>query len=100
MLGHGAGGIVQRGIHKPTGTPVAIKTIKVDQKAKKEQMLNEIKGLINAQGCPQLVQWYAAFVAKQTGAVHVALELMDRGSLADVKKKLPASVKGVPENIL
>eukprot|EP00392_Amoebophrya_sp_AT5.2_P004716 g4724.t1 len=57
MLGHGAGGIVQKGVHKPTGTLVAIKTIKVDAKAKKEQMLNEIKGLINAQGCPQLVQW-------------------------------------------
>ena len=57
-LGHGAGGIVQKGVHKPTGTPVAIKTIKVDAKAKKEQMLNEIKGLINAIGCPQLVQWW------------------------------------------
>ncbi|CAD7966614.1 unnamed protein product [Amoebophrya sp. A25] len=100
MLGHGAGGIVQKGVHKPTGTPVAIKTIKVDAKAKKEQMLNEIRGLINAQGCPQLVQWYAAFVAKNTGAVHVALELMDRGSLADIKKKLPAEVTGVPEKIL
>lgn len=99
-LGHGAGGIVQRGIHKPTGTPVAIKTIKVDAKAKKEQMLNEIKGLINAQGCPQLVQWYAAFVAKGTGAVHVALELMDRGSLADLKRKLPPDMPGVPEHIL
>jgi hypothetical protein len=29
VLGHGAGGIVQKGVHKPTGTPVAIKTIKV-----------------------------------------------------------------------
>eukprot|EP00392_Amoebophrya_sp_AT5.2_P004717 g4725.t1 len=43
---------------------------------------------------------YAAFVAKNTGAVHVALELMDRGSLADIKKRLPAEVKGVPENVL
>lgn len=99
-LGHGAGGCVQKGVHKPSGTVVAIKTIKVDAKAKKEQMLNEIKGLINAQGCPQLVQWYAAFVAKNSGAVHVALELMDKGSLADLKKKLPPNFEGVPENIL
>lgn len=99
-LGHGAGGIVQRGTHKPTNTKVAIKTVKVDQKAKKEQMLNEIKGLINAQGCPQLVQWYAAFVAKNTGAVHVALELMDRGSLADIKKRMPETCPGLPEKPL
>lgn len=98
-LGHGAGGVVQKGIHKPTGMPLAIKTIKIDQNAKKEQMLNEIRGLINASGCPYLVQWYAAFVSKQTGAVHVALELMDRGSLADIKKNMPPDVPGVPENI-
>ena len=66
-LGHGAGGIVQRGIHKPTGTLIAIKTIKVDQKPKKEQLLNEIRGLINAQGCPQLVQWYQ--VQNRTGTL-------------------------------
>jgi len=99
-LGHGAGGCVQRGVHKPTGMAIAVKTVKIDAKAKKEQMLNEIKGLINAQGCPQLVQWYAAFVAKAGTTVHVALELMDRGSLGDLKKRLPESCTGVPESIL
>jgi len=98
-LGHGAGGVVQRGVHTPTGMPVAIKTVKVDNKGKRDQMLNEIKGLIYAKGCPYLVQWYAAFVAKSSGAVHVALELMDRGSLADLIKVLPKD-SVMPENIL
>jgi serine/threonine protein kinase len=87
-LGHGTGGVVQAGIHKPTGTRVAIKTVKVDSKAKKEQMLNEIKGLIQAEGCPSLVQWYAGFASKDVGAVHVVVELMDLGSLADLKRRL------------
>ena len=96
-LGRGAGGCVQRGRHKPTGMALAVKSIRIESKEKKEQLLNEIKGLINAQGCEQLVQWYAAFVSSNAGTVHVALELMDRGSLADLKRKLSVTL---PEEIL
>jgi len=43
------------------------------------------------------VQWYAGFANKRTNAVHVALEFMDRGSLADLKKRvLAAGEVGVP----
>lgn len=87
-LGSGAGGVVQAGVHKPTGTRVAVKTVKVDSRAKREQMLSEIKGLISAEGCPYLVQWYAGFVAKETGLVNVCIEFMDRGSLADLRRRL------------
>lgn len=68
-LGTGAGGVVQAGVHKPTGMRVAIKTVKVDRKEKREQMLMEIKGLVLAAGCPYLVQWYAGFVGKEGGDV-------------------------------
>lgn len=98
-LGAGAGGVVQRAIHKPSGMAVAIKTVKVDNKSKRDQMLNEIRGLIHAEGCANLVQWYAAFVARSSGSVHVALELMDRGSLADLQKKFPKGA-AVPEKYL
>eukprot|EP00439_Symbiodinium_sp_Y106_P013596 s7427_g1.t4 len=91
-LGTGAGGVVQAGVHKPTGMRVAIKTVKVDNKEKREQMLQEIKGLVLAAGCPYLVQWYAGFVGKDTGLVHVVVELMDRGSLADLRRRLAAPV--------
>mmetsp|Transcript_27864 Transcript_27864/g.64728 ORF Transcript_27864/g.64728 Transcript_27864/m.64728 type:complete len:333 (-) Transcript_27864:121-1119(-) len=91
-LGTGAGGVVQAGVHKPTGMRVAIKTVKVDNKEKREQMLKEIRGLVLAAGCPYLVQWYAGFVAKDTGLVHVVVELMDRGSLADLRRRLAGPV--------
>lgn len=87
-LGAGTGGFVQAGVHKPTGMRVAVKTVKVDKREKREQILHEIRGLIQAAGCPYLVQWYAGFVAKDTGLVHVILEFMDRGSLADLRRRL------------
>jgi serine/threonine protein kinase len=97
-LGAGAGGVVIKGVIKKTGVPVAVKTIKVDDKAKREQLLNELKGLVQSAGCPQLVQWYAGFVNKNTSAVHVALEFMDLGSLHDLQKRLRGS--GVPPHYL
>lgn len=96
-LGAGACGVVMKGIIKKTGMAVAIKTVKVDDKGKREQLLNEIRGLVQAEGCPYLVQWYAGFASKRSSSVHVALEFMDRGSLADLRKKVVATgARGVP----
>jgi len=97
-LGAGTMGVVQAGVHKPTGVRVAIKQVKVDNKEKREQMLHEIRGLIQAEGCPNLVQWHAGFVAKDCGSVHVVVELMDRGSLADLRRRLGEN--GVPHEHL
>lgn len=94
-LGAGACGVVMKGTIKTTGQTVAIKTVKVDDKGKREQLMNEIKGLVAAAGSKNLVQWYAGFVSKKSGAVHVVLEFMDRGSLADLKKRLGGA--GVPD---
>lgn len=87
-LGSGACGVVSRGTIKSTGTQVAVKTVKVDEKAKREQLLSEIQALVRVENCPNLVQWYAGFVSKITNTVHVVLEFMDRGSLADLRKKV------------
>eukprot|EP00440_Ansanella_granifera_P069401 gb/GFBE01075290.1/.p1 GENE.gb/GFBE01075290.1/~~gb/GFBE01075290.1/.p1 ORF type:complete len:339 (+),score=91.35 gb/GFBE01075290.1/:1-1017(+) len=97
-LGAGACGVVLKGVIKTSGIPVAVKTVKVDDKLKREQLLNEIRGLIAADGCVNLVQWYAGFMSKKTNVVHVALEFMDLGSLADLKKRMGGS--GVPSNYL
>mmetsp|Transcript_53047 Transcript_53047/g.99694 ORF Transcript_53047/g.99694 Transcript_53047/m.99694 type:complete len:477 (-) Transcript_53047:49-1479(-) len=94
QLGCGSCGVVLKGVIRKTGTPVAVKTIRVDDRAKRDQLLNEIRGLVQAEGCPNLVQWYAGFLSTMTGNVHVALELMDRGSLADLNKKVRGC--GVP----
>jgi serine/threonine protein kinase len=98
MLGTGASGVVQAGVHKPTGMRVAVKTVKVDNREKREQMLAEIMGLIQAEGCPYLVQWYAGFVARDTGFINIVVELMDRGSLADLRRRLNGA--GLPEDQL
>lgn len=97
-LGAGCSGIVESGVHKPTGMRVAVKTVKVDKKEKRENMLNEIKGLIQAAGCPYLVQWYAGFSTKDTGLVKVVVEFMDKGSLADLRRRLDGA--GVPPDHL
>jgi len=100
-LGAGACGVVCKGTVKATGMPLAIKTIKVDDKGKREQLLNEIRGLVSAKDCPNLIQLYAGFVSKKTGAVHIALEFMDRGSLGDLKKRVLArGGNGVPSTVL
>lgn len=87
-LGAGACGVVMKGVIKQSGIPVAVKTVKVDDQAKREQLINEIRGLVAADGCVNLVHWYAGFMSKRTMIVHVALEFMDLGSLADLKKRL------------
>mmetsp|Transcript_32893 Transcript_32893/g.71780 ORF Transcript_32893/g.71780 Transcript_32893/m.71780 type:complete len:335 (-) Transcript_32893:169-1173(-) len=97
-LGSGACGVVRKGTIKKTGIPVAIKTIKVDEKGKREQLLNEIRGLVEASECEYLVHWYAGFVSKTTSAVNVVLEFMDLGSLAQLKARVGGT--GVPPPML
>lgn len=86
-MGRGACGIVLRGVHKPTLTPLAIKAVQVTDKSKRTQLMNDIASLVKAQNCQYLVQLYAAYFHKQSGRVHVALELMDMGSLEDVIRR-------------
>mmetsp|Transcript_115232 Transcript_115232/g.298774 ORF Transcript_115232/g.298774 Transcript_115232/m.298774 type:complete len:733 (-) Transcript_115232:42-2240(-) len=97
-IGSGAGGVVSRGILKKTGELVAVKTIRIDSDDKRDQLLSEIKGLVQAEGCTSLVQWYAGFASKVSASVHVVLEFMDLGSLADMKARLNG--KGVPASKL
>ena len=85
-LGRGGCGIVSRGIHRPTNTLLAIKAVQVNDKSKRAQLMNDIQALIRVQNCQHLVQLYAAYFHKQSGRVHVALELMDMGSLHDLMR--------------
>jgi len=96
LLGRGAGGVVARGVHKPSGTALAVKVVRVEDKAKRSQLIHELETLLGVTKSHFLIQLYAAYVHKETGCVHVALEYMDYGSLADVKQK----TQMVPENML
>lgn len=97
-LGFGAGGSVIKGTIVTTGQRIAVKTVNFDDKGKRDQLLNDIKGLVAAETCPYLVQWYAGFVSKKSNTVHVALELMDLGSLRDLHKR--ARGNQVPPDML
>lgn len=96
LLGRGAGGVVARAIHKPTGTPLAVKVVRVEDKAKRAQLINELHYLLRISKSPFLIHLYTVYVHKDSGCVHVVLEYMDYGSLQDVKQKCTT----VPEHIL
>lgn len=98
LLGRGAGGVVARGIHKPSKTPLAVKVVRVEDKAKRSQLVNELHNLLGINKNKFLIELYAAYVQKDTGCVHVVLEYMDYGSLADVRQKQKSKI--VPEAIL
>jgi len=93
-VGHGTCGLVWKGVVKTFDLPAAIKVVSMEDQEKREQLLHEVKGLIRAEGSPYLIAWYGGFVSKMSGAVHLVLEWMDRGSLADLKKLLGG--RGVP----
>ena len=98
QLGRGSCGIVNRAVHKPTGTALAIKCVKLDDRDKRAQLMTDLQTLIKLQNCQNLVQLYSAYFHKQSGRVHVALELMDLGSLQDWLRYLPE--RGMEEKFI
>jgi len=98
-LGSGSGGSVFLGHHKPTGMLLAVKTLRVSDKAKRDQMLKEIRGLILASGSEYLIQLYAGFVGQDSSMVNIVVEFMDRGSLADLRESM-AGQGVLPEPLL
>jgi len=81
-LGQGAGGYVEKAIHTPTRTPIAVKVIQLQSNyLVKKQILTELQTLHECQS-EHIVKSYGAFI--KDGLVHICLEFMDRGSLASV----------------
>lgn len=93
IIGRGSSSVVIYGVHGPTGTPLALKVINLFDRSKREQLIREIITLYDAQ-CPNLITFYGAFYRE--GAITIALEYMDGGSLANVLDQ----VGPIPENIL
>eukprot|EP00162_Nutomonas_longa_P015133 comp22211_c0_seq2/m.52475 comp22211_c0_seq2/g.52475 ORF comp22211_c0_seq2/g.52475 comp22211_c0_seq2/m.52475 type:complete len:358 (-) comp22211_c0_seq2:2-1075(-) len=84
-LGRGAGGIVCKAIHVPTGMPVALKQLNLfEDNTKHEEIIKELRALYNTDS-PYIVSLYGAFYAE--GTVAIALEFMDMGSIADLLKR-------------
>jgi mitogen-activated protein kinase kinase len=87
-LGSGACGAVKRGIIVATGQQIAVKAIKIDDSAKKNMLLTELKNLVAAEPCPHLVTWFGGFITRSI--VSLVLELMDLGSLRSLSKRAQA----------
>jgi len=88
-LGQGAGGIVFRGNY--ANVPIAVKSLRIDSREKRHQLVNELRGLMAVAGKPGLVQLYGAFISK-TSEVYVVLELMNLGSLRSLLKFCPDGI--------
>jgi len=93
MIGRGSSSVVLHGVHGPTGTPLALKVINMFDKSKRDALIREIRTLYDAQ-CPSLITFYGAFYRE--GAITIALEYMNGGSLANVVNQ----VGPIPENVL
>lgn len=99
-LGAGAGGDVWKGFYFKENRFVAVKKIRVFEKEKRSQMMNDIKALVDSASTnnPHLISFYGAFHIPDSGQIAIVLEYMDGGSLADVMKKTPE--RKIPENVL
>jgi len=93
VIGHGQSGYVSQAFHVPTQKMLAIKTISVDERGARSQIMNEFKALVDT-NCNGLVDFYGIFFCKRS--VLIALEYCECGSLCDVLAK----VKRIPEVIL
>lgn len=93
MIGRGSSSVVLQGMHAPTSTQLALKVINLFDRSKREQLIREICTLYDAQ-CPNLITFYGAFYRE--GAITIALEYMDGGSLANVLEQ----VGPIPESVL
>jgi serine/threonine protein kinase len=100
LIGRGNSSRVYAATHKPSGKRLAVKVLQAELEGSRESrsmLLNEIKTVFNA--CSDhLVSFYDAFL--KDGAIYLALEYMDCGSLEGLLKSAsqsPALV--VPEGV-
>lgn len=90
-LGSGASGTVRKALHKPTGTLLAVKSITILEKAKRDQMKSELKIMRTHELSPWLIQMYNAFY--EDSKVEIVLEYMDMGSVEALAKLHPDGLR-------
>ncbi|KNC82719.1 STE/STE7 protein kinase, variant [Sphaeroforma arctica JP610] len=85
VVGRGAGGVVQRALHVPTGRIFALKIIQLDVTPQvRKQILLELTTLYKAQS-PYIVKFHGAFFSE--GSISICLEYMEGGALSDLCQK-------------
>lgn len=94
VIGQGSSGMVQKVLHKPTNSILALKVIPLMAEEKvRRAILFELRTLHESH-CPAIVSFYGAYYRE--GAVQIALEYMD-ASLMDILKATDAAI---PERVL
>lgn len=84
--GKGAGGIVQKVVHVPTGTFLAVKIVQMNVQAEiRKNIIGELRAL-HSTHCPYVIKYRGAFFGD--GSVSIVLEYADGGSVGDVTRKL------------
>lgn len=88
-LGSGATSTVYKAIDIPTSNIFAVKIIKVNNRANKEQMINEFKAWYSLKNKPKrtkshVVNFIDAFSCPEDNTVYIVLEYMDGGSLHNI----------------
>ncbi|KRX09484.1 Protein kinase-like domain [Pseudocohnilembus persalinus] len=84
FLGQGIGGYVQKAIYKPENIIIAVKTVNINNKDQRHQMLNELKVQLVGAKSEYIVQCFGAYYEPEEARIKIILEYMDVGSLRDL----------------
>lgn len=85
ILGRGASGQVTKCLHAPTMSVVAVKSIDVTERSRRNQLAQELFEL-DTLSCESLVEFMGAYY--EEGHVFLVLEFMDRGAMDSIVRRL------------
>ena len=88
QLGAGASGVVSKARHRATGTIVAVKCVTILEKAKRDQVVSELR-IMKKHAASWHVHMHNAFY--EDARVYTVLEMMDAGSIEDLIQKVQPS---------
>ena len=94
VLGQGASGYVEKCVYTPTQALIAVKVIALTGNTTVNQQIQAELRVLHECVCPNIVGSFGAFLHE--GAVKIALEYMDAGTLQDIIK----AIGPIPEVIL
>jgi len=86
VLGQGASAYVEKHIHLPTKTAIAVKVIALTGNTTVNQQIQSELKVLHECNSPNVIGSYGAFLHE--GSVKILLEYMDAGTLQDIVKKI------------